>query len=259
MNPLNKIKSLIFIIFALLNFTNYTFAQKAEKNCFEVKYLDFFGLDKIDEIDWSVAEINELLKTDYSAKFEDTRFLIPFLVRYLKDFHPACNKLIDAERFNKLVTLYFKVRIEDILPIKNKSIEEKLNFIRDDFYTLVQDVQSLPRMTYGWDDGPLYGEIPRSMPKSKPLGTISTDFGDLSISESSNQIFLVATDKKNKIIWSRIMKGANPDRYLRNLKFDKVPLEKTSLATIINFYSEGERLNLYVKPNGKFMYYFHSW
>ncbi len=252
-------KFLVFVIFAFLIFTNYTFAQKAEKNCFEVKHLDFFGLDKIDEIDWSVEEINDLLKTDYSVKYDDTRFLIPILVRYLKDFHPVCNKSIDTERFDKLTTLYFKVRIKDISPIKNKSVEEKLNFIRDDFYVLVQDVQSLPRMTYGWDDGPLYGEIPKSVSKSKPLEKITANFGELSISESNNKILLVATDKQNKIIWSRVIKGANPDRYLRNLKFEKDAMEKTSLATIFHFYSEGERLNLYLKPNGEFMYYYHSW
>lgn len=259
MNILNKIKSSIFIILALCFFAVHTTAQNASEDCFEIKYLDFFGLDEIKEINWSDEEISELLGTDFSEKYDDTRFLIPFTVRYLKDFHPDCNNAIDMKRFNKLVALYFKVRLKDISPIENKSIEEKLNFIRQDFYNLVQDERLLPRMKYTMDDGPLYGEIPKSMPKSKTSESIITDFGKLSIIESNNQIFLVAADKENKTIWSRIVKGTSPDRYLRNLKFDKEPVEKTSLATIIHFYSEGERLNLYLKLDGKFMYYYHSW
>jgi len=259
MNLLNKTKYLFFIILLFLIFSSNSYAQKIDKDCFEIKYLDFFGLDEIDKINWSDSEINELLKTDYSSKFDNTSFLIPILVRYLKDFHPNCNKSIDIERFNKLVALYFKIRLKDVSVIKNKLIEEKLNFIRDDFYNLAQDLKALPKMIYGWNDGPLYGETPKNVPKLSPLEIIATDFGELQIFESNSQIILVATNKENKTIWSRVMNGTNPDRYLKNLKFDKVSIQKTSLATIVNCYSEGERLNLYLKPNGKFMFYFHSW
>lgn len=252
-------KFLIFTICLILTFPSDAVSQNAAKNCFEIKYLDFFGLDKIDDINWSETELNEMLKMNYDEKFDETRFFIPILVRYLKDFHPACNKTINEFRFNNLVTLYFKVRLKDISVIQNKSVEEKLNFIRNDFYVLVQDVKLLPQMKFGFDDGPLYGETVRITPKEKPLESVPTDFGKLSILQSNKQILLVATDKRNKIIWLRVMKGANPDRYLQNLKFDKVPIQKTSLATIFNFYSEGERLTLYLKPNGEFMYYDHSW
>lgn len=256
---LKKIKSSLFITFAFLIFANTTLAQKVDKDCFEIKYLDFFGLDEVNDISWSDKELDEMLKMNYYEQFDETRFFIPILVRYLKDFHPACSKSIDKVRFDNLIALYFKVTLKDISLIRNKSIEEKLSFIRNDFYNLVGDVESLPRMSFSFDDGPLYGEIPKVAPKMKLSESVSADFGKLSILESNERILLVATDKKGKTIWSRIMKGANPDRHLQNLKFDKVPMKKTSLATIFNFYSEGERLNLYLKPDGKFMYYYHSW
>ena len=81
MNVSNKIKCSVFVTLAFLIFASNTFAQKADKSCFEVKYLDFFGLDKIDEINWSDKEISGLIETDYFKKFDETRFLIPFLVR----------------------------------------------------------------------------------------------------------------------------------------------------------------------------------
>lgn len=255
----NKMKNLIFSIFLISTFTFQIVAQNVANGCFEIKYLDFFGLDKIDRPDWSDKELSELLEMNYAEKFENTRFFIPMLVRYLQDFHPNCNKSIDEIRFNKLVDLYFKVRLKDGSAIQNKSVEEKLNYIRDDFYNLVKDDKSLPQMQFTFDDGPLYGETAQVSPTTKPLESISTDFGKLSILEANNHIFIVATDKNDKPIWSRIMKGANPDRDLQNLKFDKTPMTKTSLATIVGFYSEGERLSLYLKPNGEFMYYYHSW
>lgn len=259
MNFINTNQSLLFLILTFFAFANFAVAQSLDKDCFEVKYFDFFGLDSKIKINWSDAELNELLKISQSQNENNTSFLVPLIVFQLKDFHPDCNKSIATERFNKLVSLYFKIRQKDVSILENKTIAEQLNFIREDYYSQLQDERLLSRMRYTMDDGPLYGEIPKSVPKSKPLESIATDFGKLSIIKSNNRIFLIARDKENKRIWSRIIKGTNPDRYLRNLKFDKDSIEKTSLATIINFYSEGERLNLYLKPNGKFMYYFHSW
>lgn len=252
-------KNLIFNTFLILTFTTQIFSQDVAKECFEIKYLDVFRFHKGDSASWSEKEINELLEINYAEKFEETRFLIPFLVHYLKDFHPNCSKSIDEIRFNNLVDLYFKIRLKDVSAIQKKPIEETLNYIRDDFYDLVKDDKSLHQMLFMFDDGPLFGETTKILPKTKPLQLIETDFGKLSILKSNKKIFLVATDKKDKIIWSRIMKGANPDRYLRDLKFDKISLKKTSLTNIYNFYSEGERLFLYLKPNGEFVYYYHSW
>jgi hypothetical protein len=259
MNFINKTKILLFFILSFLVFANFAAAQSAGKDCFEVKYFDFFGLSAEDQINWSDTELTELLKTNYLQDKNETSFLIPPIVFQLKSFHPNCTKSIDTERFNKLVSLYLKIRHKDISLLENKTISQKLNFIREDYYNQLQDERLLPQMRYTMDDGPLYGEIPKSFPESKLSESISTDFGKLSIIKANNRIFLMATEKNNKIIWSRIMKGANPDRDLKNLRFDESPVEKTSLATIIRFYSEGERLNLFLKPTGEFMYYYHSW
>lgn len=250
-------KNFTFVILAIFFFTGYAFSQQ-NKNCFEIKYFDFFGLDKIGEIKWSDEDINELLEWDYEKKFNDTRFFIPILVYQLRDFHPACNKSVDTQRFNKLVSLYAKTTLLNASYLENKSIEEKLNLIRDDFYRLVQIEELLPRMRFTFDDGPLYGEIPKTVPKVKSSDSVITDFGKLEIVESNEKTFLIAKDKKNRIIWSRIMKGVDADSYLGNLRFAENPVEKTSLAYII-YFQAGERLTLFLKPDGKFMYYYYSW
>lgn len=259
MNSIDKTQLFLFLAAAFFVFVNCADAQNTNNNCFEVKYFDFFGLDNETKVIWADDELNKLLETTRSQIGENTSFLIPLIVFQLKDLHPNCNKSIDKKRFDKLVSLYFKIRGKDILILKNKTIAKQLDFIREDYYAQLQDERFLSHMRYTMDDGPLYGKIPKSIPKTAPLETIVTDFGRLSILELNDQIFLIATDLKDKIIWSRVMKGTNPDRYLKNLEFDEKPIEKTSLATIINFYSEGERLNLFLKPDGNFLYYYHSW
>lgn len=255
---IKKIQITIIAILAIFLFTNSLLAQSQKENCFEVKYLDFFGLDETIDTQWSDKQIDELLKIDYEEKFMDTRFYIPILVHFLKDFHPSCNKSIDTQRFNKFVSLYLKVTLGDISLIENKSIEEKLNFIRKDFYRLVQIEKLLPLMKFTFDDGPLYGEIPKTTPKPDGGKSVTTSFGKVIIVESKDKAFLIATDKKDKIIWSRIMTGVYPDSYLRNLKFVQNGVQETSLATIIHL-TAGERLTLYLKSDGNFMYYYHSW
>lgn len=255
---LNKIKSLLIIIFALFLFNSFLAAQNIDKTCFEVKYLDFFGLDEVGDIKWSDEQINELLKINYEKEFMNTRFYIPILVHFLKDFHPACHTSIDKERFNKLLSLYFKVTLNEVNKLENKSIEEKLNYVRDDFYRLVQIDDLLPLMKFTFDDGPLYGEIPKTIPKTNSGKSVATNFGKITIVKSKDKVFLMAIDKEGKIIWSRIMTGVNPKSYLQDLTFTQNSVQETSLATIIHL-TTGERLTLYLKPDGKFMYYYHSW
>lgn len=259
MNFNNKTQFSVFFILAFFVSANFAVAQNADKDCFEIKYFDFFGLNAESNINWSDAELNELLKMNNSQNEIKTSFLIPPIVFQLKTFHPNCNKSIDIKRFNKLFSLYFKIRHKDVSLLENKTIVEQLNFIREDYYSQLQDEQLLSHMRYTMDDGPLYGEIPKNIPESKLSESITTDFGKLTIIKSNDQVFLIGTNKENKTIWSRMMRGTNPNRDLRNLRFDDSPVEKTSLATIIHFYSEGERLNLYLNPDGKFMYYYHSW
>ncbi len=247
------------VVLTILVSANLLFAQAQQQPCFEVKHFDFFGLKEDLKINWSNEELDKLIELEKAQSEISTNFLIAPLVFQLKDFHPNCKKKNDEGHYNKLITLYFKIRQKDFSLLKDKTVSEQLLFIREDFYSQLQDEKLLPYMRYTMDDGPLYGEIPKSVPKSDSSGFIVTNFGKLTIIESDNQVFLVAIDQENKIMWSRVMKGTNPDRFLKNLRYDKEAYEKTSLATIIHLQSEGERLTLYLKPDGKFMYYYHSW
>ncbi len=243
---------------AILCFYGISFCQNTASDCFEIKYLDFFGLDKIERHEWTEDELDELIASDNTESQNRTNFLIPFIVWQLKEFHPNCNKSPNRTKFDKFVKLYFKIRMQNNSNVRDQNIEEQLALIRDDFYTQLNDDKLLPYMRYTMDDGPLYGEIPKVIPKSKSPQSVETNFGKIILIKTSNRVFLLAKDTQNKIIWSRIMTGANPTRYLRNLNFVPNSVEVTSLSTIIHLQTS-ERLKLYLRPDGKFIYYAHSW
>jgi hypothetical protein len=243
---------------AILCFYGISVCQKSTADCFEIKHLDFFGLDKIEKHEWAEDELDQLLDSENTISQNRTSFLVPIIVWQLKEFHPNCNKSPNRKKFDKFVKLYFKIRMQNISNGKNQNIEEQLVLIRDDFYSQLNDDKLLPDMIYTMSDRPLYGEIPKVIPKSKSSQSKDTTFGKITLIKTKNRVVLVATDKQNKVIWSRIMTGVNPTRYLLKLDFDPNAVEETPLATIIHLWTS-ERLTLYLRPDGKFIYYSHSW
>ncbi|MCO6511810.1 MAG: hypothetical protein J5I65_13550 [Aridibacter famidurans] len=228
-------------------------------DCFEVKHLDFFGIDESTRVSWSDSEWEALLNRPESESGNDTGFLIPLLVVQLKDFYPACNKEIDQKRYANLKRLYFKIRKQEIPRFDRDEAAKVIEFIRDDFYTQLQDDRSLASMIFTFDDGPFYGAAIESGLTSSPYERVKTDFGELTLSRMDGGIALAARDKEGKVMWAKLMEGVVPERKLRNMTFVPEPIQKTSLATIAHFFAEGERLRVYMRPDGRFMFYYDSW
>jgi len=249
------------ILFSILLWTTSSVGQ-TQKSCFEIKYLDFFGVENLDTIKWPTSELDQLLKADFAKdeneKKRKTNFLIPFIVLQLKDYHPTCSINSDTATFRKLKELYFKIRQQDVSTINNKPISSQLEIIRQDFYSQVQNDSLLPFMGYTLDDGPFYGQLSKYIPDYKKSKSYKTDFGTLYITKHSKKIFLTVVNKQGKHLWTRVM-TRNADRYLSEVSFSKKDILKTSVGYQLRMFSEGEALNLYLKENGDFRYYFHSW
>ena len=249
------------IIFLALNLIS--FGQESDsKDCYEIKYLDFFGLDQMEIIKWPQSELDGLLKMDFAkdrAQSEiKTNFIVPMIIYQLKEYHPNCNTEIDSAYFNKISEIYLKVREIDSTKILNKSIAEKIDFMRADFYSQVENVDYLPKMTTTFDDGPFYGVEFEQESELKPIKSQETQFGTLSVSKVEDKTILTSKNKNGEIIWQKSITGLS-DRNLTELNFTKNPMEYNSVATVAHMYSEGERFTLYLKTDGSFMYYFHSW
>lgn len=231
-------------------------------NCFEIKYLDFFGLGRMDSIQWPASELDQLLLFDFTKspkeKSAKTNFLIPFIVLQLKEYFPTCAKQSDTITYRKLTQLYSKIRQQDFSKLKAQSITAQLEFVRKDFYKQVQNDSVLPNMVYTIDDGPFYGQLAKKIPKYKKVQSYTTDFGTLIITNSDTSFFITVLNKQRKHLWTRIMTG-NANRPLTDISFSEKNIFKTSLGYHLRLFSEGEALDLYLKNSGEFRYYFHSW
>lgn len=252
-------KRILTILFLSINLT--LFGQEP-KNCYEIKYLDFFGLDNMEIIKWPESELDGLSKMDFAKDRGQseikTNFIIPIIAYQLKEYHPNCNEYIDLSYFNKISEIYLKIREIDPNEFLKKSIAEKIDYLRADFYSQVEKVEYLPKMTATFDDGPFYGFDFTEKSELKPIKTQETKFGTLVVSNANDKIILISKDNNGNTIWQKSITGLS-SRNLTELHFSENPIEYNSVATIVHMYSEGEKLTLYLKSDGSFMYYFHSW
>ncbi len=252
---------ILTILFLTLNLN--LFGQESyTKDCYEIKYLDFFGLENEEVVKWPESELSGLLEMDFTKDREDsaikTSFIIPAIIYQLKEYHPNCKTEIDSSYFNQISTIYFKIRDIDVIELSDKSIAEKIDFMRTDFYSQVENVEYLPKMTMTFDDGPFYGVEFEQKSELKHIKTQETDFGLLSVSKVKDKTILTSKNKNGEIIWQKSITGLS-NRNLTELHFTENPMEYNSVATVAHMYSEGERFTLYLKNDGSFMYYFHSW
>lgn len=254
-------RHITLILFSTFCLTTSIWGQ-TQKDCWEIKYLDFFGIENLDTIKWPAAEIDQLLMTDF-AKFNTgenrkTNFLIPFIVLQLKEYHPSCSNNADTTTFRKLKELYFKIRQQDASTINSKPVSTQLEIIRQDFYSQVQNDSLLPFMGYTLDDGPFYGQLSSDIPDYQKSKSYKTDFGTLYITNNAEKTFLTVVNNQNNHLWTRVM-ISEAGRYLSEISFSENDIVKTSLGYQLRMFSEGEALNLFLKSNGDFRYYFHSW
>lgn len=254
-------KQIFVILFLTLKLS--LFGQNSNfKDCYEIKYLDFFGLDQMEIVKWSQSELDELLKMDFANERRQseikTNFMIPMIVYQLKEYHPNCVKNIDSTYFNKISEIYLKIREIDSSEFLKKSITEKIDFICADFYFQVENIDYIPRMIYTLDNGPFFGVDIDEKIKMETVKVQETKFGMLYISKIDNKTILTCKDKNENVIWQKIIIGLS-NRYLTELHFAENPIEYNSVATIVNMYSEGEAFTLYLKNDGNFICYFHSW
>lgn len=233
--------------------------------CFEVKYLDFFFPERMDTVNatkWPATQLDKLLLTDFTKDTEEkskkTNFLIPFIVLQLKDYYPTCPRLSDTATYRKLTQLYSKIRQQDFLKLKRKPMSAQLKFIRQDFYKQVQNDSLLPYMSFTVDEGPFYGLLSKYFPDYKEGQSYKTDFGTLFITNKSSKVFISVLNKEGRHLWTRIMTGYS-NRPLSEISFSEKDIFKTSLGYQFRMVSEGKALNLFLKSNGEFRYYLHSW
>lgn len=241
-----EIMKYIFFISLLVILSRHSVGQVATiDDCYEIKFLDFFGLDKIDAFKWSTSEISGLLQMDFDQEFRNTQlrtnFLIPMIVKQLKDFHSRCNDTVDTEHIDQLIELYLKIRDFRIVETLDMSRSGKIDFVRKDFYSQISDLKSLSQMIMTFDDGPFYGDDFRVESQSKHIEECPAGFGYLKIYVLNKQVVLTGINQQEDIIFQKLMTGS-AGRNISDLHFDENPIQYNSVATIVHLNTEGESL-----------------
>ncbi|TDO29232.1 hypothetical protein [Sediminibacterium goheungense] len=251
----------ILLFFTIL-FCTSTITAQPQSTCFEIKHLEFFDIQQTDTIQWPVSEIDQLLSTDFTKDITGihpkTNFLIPFIVYQLKNYHPSCATQTDTVRFRKLKELYCKIRQQDVSALNSQPIITQLETIRADYDAQVQTDSLLPYMMYTIDDGPFYGTIPTTIPDYKKGSSYTTPFGTLYITKHTEKIFVTVLNTKDQHLWTRMM-TVNGNRPLTELEFSGKDIFTSSLGYALRMVAEREALTLFLKADGGFRYYYHSW
>lgn len=246
---------LVTLLSFLVVLQPFTFAQG--KNCFEIRGIEFFVPANVGRLPTDRA-LDEVISSE--SKPADFLFLIPSIVEQLVVYDPICGNAKLDERFRLLLKTYAHIRKVRTLLSDNLSTNQKLEIVRKDFRYLVNNDRLYRKLIYTMDDGPLSGHIRREkLGKPKESREVATGFGKVILSNYPNRVVVTAKNTKGKELWSRVLTGSVPRRYLRAASTDKPVLVESEVALSISVFVDGERLTLYTRPDGRFMYYNYSW
>lgn len=247
-------KRLILTLILSCSLTALALGQ--DNDCFEVKNLEFFVPRDVGHFRWPEKVLSELILSERPPAY----FQLPPIVKQLSEYHPACGILHPDNRFELLTKLYSLIRNDEKFVLGNIPVIRKLEMIREDFYGLVNDDKIIPKLIATMDDGPLYGEIPkRTLGKLVSAKGHKTRFGKLTVSNYPTRVVVTAVDNGGNRLWSRVLKGTVPNRYLEAATLEDATLREADAVMSIGFHVDGEMLWIYLRPDGRFLYYTHSW
>lgn len=244
----------LFVLFA----AGQVHAQSTVPACPTLKHSDLFGLEGL-EVDWPIEQIRELRELTVKRPENPTLFVAPAIVKGLYAYHSACSKRSDFVRFKELIELYAEIFGRDPKDFAADTPDAQIDLAERHLDRLANDDQALPKLIYTMDDGPLYGTVAERFPKSPKLTDVPAKFGPLKISEYDSKIYVGAFTKTGKVLWVRTLVGAEPGRGLRSFDANTVSLKDFEAVSILTLFANGERLRLFVRPDGKFAFYVHSW
>lgn len=236
----------------------FSAAAYAQRTCVKLDNYQFFVPDEIGEPGWTEETLTTLIEREDGK--DPTSWMVPVIVRELTEYAPACGARPVDKKFDLLIKLFSAIRRDKRLTSNVITVAKQVRLIRDDFQRQINNDRLFPYLILTFDDGPFSGEIVRA---GSERGGISKDvaasFGKLRFSNANDRVIVTAFDKRRKPIWSRILNRTNPDRYLRAARLDMLTVQRTKFVVVATTSVDGERLNVYVRPNGRFMYYTHSW
>lgn len=258
-------KVMLKLLLAFLFLMDNTDLMGQDTKCYPVKYLDFFGLEDMKPVRFSLETIEESLTMDLTKPVSQltpdtsvhTNIIIPFIVYQLESLHPACNPAIDSSYLDKLFAIFCRVRWLDFNNYSIFSPEEKIDFMREDYYKQAEDDRILPYMLFTIDNGPFQGIDFLEKSKLDSIQEFATTFGKILTAVFDSYSIIAAYSTEDELLWMKKMTGQDNTK-IENLTYRGVE-HNNSLCQILLFYSGEKKLTLFLKYDGRFMFYLYEW
>jgi hypothetical protein len=244
------------VLLTVIIFLSLAHPAPSQTPCVELKNFEFFTRDTKER--WSESALETLIKARPSA--DSGGWVVPVIVEQLARYEPACGGNQVDRKFELLLRLYATVRNLPRLEDVSLTPYDKLTLVRQDFQIQLNNDQGFARLIYTTDDGPLAGK-PTSAARTRPVASRDhvAPFGKLRFSNTRTGVVVTALGRRGKVLWSRSLQGMNPKRALKEAQLETLSVEQTDFVVVARIVVDGERLTLYARPNGRFMYYYHSW
>ncbi|MFT4601474.1 MAG: hypothetical protein ACI857_001654 [Arenicella sp.] len=263
MKPIFKI-----LPFLILGFTSCNSENTNSDNCNiqEIKYLSTYIDSRMYDVAGGNAEIDlktaqEMCNMDREM-LKEARHLIPMLLQdvgmYFSDSILETHEKLLISEFSKIFSKIWK---DETLVIESDATEleycEKTDLIIDKYHEFSENDSEFYKMIYTLDDGPFFGIDTDSM--YSKIEEIALDEKTLILRGNGTENTLEVTNQSDELIWRKII-ARSSDYIIHTLEFADKPIRvNNKLGYKIALYGDGELVQLYLKKNGSFRLFFHSW
>jgi hypothetical protein len=140
-----------------------------------------------------------------------------------------------------------------------KMICDCLVKLANEFYQVCESDSTLPKMIYTWDSGPYWGlDTEMELPAKSTLHLDNIQ-AKLLIREANRKSTLELIDRNGILKWRKFLTEGD-ENYIWDVNFAGHPIRDSSdLGFRIGMYGQGEFLDLFLRPDGDFRFYYHSW
>jgi hypothetical protein len=231
----------------------------------KVKYLTTYVNSRMWEVAGGNAKIDlkaakEMANME-SEKLMTANFFVPMIIKEIKSIFDD-SEISDDEKLilielSKVIGKIWNDSTYEISEGKSKNeICVKVNSILNKYHKLSEDDSHFYKMIFTMDDGPFYG-----FDTNKELEKLSeTSFDQFKLiirgNEIENTIELV---EGNNMKWRKVI-ARSEDYKIKNLNLANEPVRvKNELGYKIALSGDGELIQLYLRKNGDFRLFFHSW
>ena len=263
-----KYSNVLLLLTIILVFGCKTVKTDSSQLCVhkEIQYLTTY----IDSRMWKVAggdmkmEISEIreLTSKLEGNPQSGLFFVPMVINGIREIY--LDNDVDESELSFLVEFsgMLSVLWDDssiLISIEDSGAEvcKNVNSIVDYYHKSSEDDDEFYKMIFTLDDGPFYGEdVEYELEK---IDEVMIDTYKLILRSNGVLNTLELLTEKGQVKWRKLIERS-ADYRIETVKFiDNPVMVSNNLGYKIGMYGDGELLHFYLRKNGDFRLFFHSW